>query len=308
MRLDRRWPRTALDAAQVAFDLLSAGTKPVVLDCRGLPGVPQRPVPVAELRVLLLDDGTPRPVRDAVWRVLVMKARQDGPTWRLVAVGMAVPGLRRVATVFAGNWRGEVGDRDAELLAGFLDRLYTVDMDRPRVAGRLIDAAERAVKAALRRAAERFEACGVEQDEERVVVGLRAAGSAPPQRPWDHPDWLLLRAVAAGVIGEEEWMLIARTRLEGCSVQSVAALLGVEAGLAAAWRRRAELQLVAAIRSGEWQHVPRPAVPRPGNPAGNRAAAARAGNRAGLVRGGLVSGRLVPAAAVPVAPRTLAEV
>lgn len=279
MRSGRVWPRTTLDAAQVAFEQLSAGTAPVVLDCRGLPGVPQRLVPLAELRMLLLDDGTPRAVRDAVWRVLVVKARQDGPTWRLVAVGMAVPGLRRVATLFAGNWRGEVGDRDAELLAGFLDRLCTVDVDRPRVAGRLIDAAQRAVKAALRRAAERVEVCGVAQDEERVVVGLRAAGSAPPQRPWDHPDWVLLRAVAAGVIGEEEWTLIARTRLEGCSVQSVAVLLGVDAGLAASWRRRAERQVVAAIRSGELEHVPLPAVPRARNQSGNQVGN-QAGNRA----------------------------
>ncbi len=265
MRSGRVWPRTALDATQAAFEQLSDGAAPVVLDCRGLPGVPQRPVPLAELRMLLLDDGTPRPVRDAVWRVLVVKARQDGPTWRLIAVGMAVPGLRRVATLFAGNWRGEVADRDAELLAGFLDRLYTVDLDRPRVAGRLIDAAERAVKAALRRATDRVEACWVEPDEDRVVAGLRAAGSAPPQRPWDHPDWVLLRAVAAGVIGEEEWTLITRTRLERCSVQSVAALLGVDAVLAASWRRRAELHVVAAIRSGELEHVPMPALPRTRN-------------------------------------------
>lgn len=256
MRHGMVWPRTALTAARMAFDLLSCGTAPVMLDCRGLPGVPQRPVLLAELRTLLLDDAAPRTVRDAVWRVLVTKAREDGPQWRLVAVGMALPGLRRVADVFAGNWRGDVGDRDSELLAGFLERLQTIDLDRPRIAGKLIDAAERAVKVAMQRAADHAAESTVQQDEERLAVGVGLPGPMPPPRPWDHPDWVLTRAVVAGVIGEEEWTLIARTRLEGCSVQSVASVLGVAPGLASSWRRRAELQVVAAIRSGELDCVP----------------------------------------------------
>jgi hypothetical protein len=262
MRSGNVWPQTALTAARVAFDLLSCGTAPVTLDCRGLPGVPQRPVPLSELRVLLLADDVPRTVRDAVWRVLVMKARRDGPQWRLAAIGMALPGLRRVAHLFAGNWRGDINDRDSELLAGFLERLQTVDLDRPRIAGRLIDAAERAVKRVIRQASEQLEPSAVEQDEERLATGIRVPGSMPPRRPWDHPDWVLTRAVAAGVIGEEEWTLITRTRLEGCSVRSVAALLGIDPALAASWRRRAELQMLAAIRSGELDHVPLPALPR----------------------------------------------
>ncbi|MET7426625.1 hypothetical protein [Dactylosporangium sp. NPDC005555] len=249
-------PQTALTAAGRAFELLSCGSAPVMLDCRGVSGVPQRLVSLPELRMLLLDDGVPRTVRDAVWRVLVVKARCDGPLWRLVAVGMAVPGLRRVAAVFAGNWCGDVADRDSEVLAGFLYRLGTVDLDRPRIAGRLLDAAERAVKSAMQRTAERAVESVFVQDEERTTVGAWVPGSTPPQRPWGHPDWVLTRAVAAGVIGEEEWTLIARTRLEGCSVQSVAAALGVDAGLAAAWRRRAERDLVAAILGGELDHVP----------------------------------------------------
>ncbi|MEU0561297.1 hypothetical protein [Dactylosporangium sp. NPDC006015] len=147
------------------------------------------------------------------------------------------------------------------MLAGFLDRLRTVDVDRPRIAGRLLDGAERAVKAAMRRATDLVVEPLTRRDEERAPVWTPPLGSMPPQRPWDHPDWLLARAVAAGVIGAEEWTLIARTRLEGCSVRSVAAVLGVDAGLAAAWRRRAERDLVAAIRSGELDHVLLPVVP-----------------------------------------------
>ncbi|GAB3832826.1 hypothetical protein ACFPIJ_58200 [Dactylosporangium cerinum] len=251
MRRGRVWPRTALAAVRLAFQQLSCGPAPLALDCRGLPGMPQRPVVLAELRVLLLDEGMPRRVRDAVWRVLVTNAREEGPVWRLAVVGLALPGLRRVVTVYAASWRGDAGDRDAELLAGFLERLESVDVDQPRIVGRLLDAAERAVKAAMQRAIDQAAESAVRQDEARLAVGVRPPGSMPPQRPWDHPDWVLTRAVAAGVIGEEEWTLIARTRLEGCSLQSVAALLGVGPGLAATWRRRAELQLVAAIRSGE---------------------------------------------------------
>ena len=147
------WPCTPLDAAQHAFELLTCPPAPLAFDCRGIDGLPQRILPLDELKTVLIDEATPRPVRDAVWRELVTRARRDGPAWVVAAVGLAMPGLVCSAGRLARGWRGDTADRDAELLAGFLARLQTVDLDEERICGRLLDAGERAVRRAREHAA-----------------------------------------------------------------------------------------------------------------------------------------------------------
>jgi hypothetical protein len=121
-----------------------------------------------------------------------------------------MPGLRRSAGRVARGWRGDTGDRDAELLAGFLARIATVDPDEPRVCGRLLDAGERAARRACDHA------------EEAEALRVEGAWSLPPHQPWDHPDWVLARAVAAAVITPEEHLLIAVTRLDEEPLRAVA--------------------------------------------------------------------------------------
>src|SRR3954463_6916065 len=97
-RMQRRsWPSTPLDAAQRAFDLLVCPPAPLAFDGRGFPGLPNKILPLDQLKKLLIDDATPRSVRDAVWRELVVRPRRDGPAWVIAAVGIAMPGLRRIA-------------------------------------------------------------------------------------------------------------------------------------------------------------------------------------------------------------------
>src|SRR5262249_44740979 len=67
-RGSRPWPTTPLDAAQRAFDLLVCPPAPLAFDGRGFPGLPNKILPLDQLKKLLIDDATPRPVRDAVWR------------------------------------------------------------------------------------------------------------------------------------------------------------------------------------------------------------------------------------------------
>src|SRR5262249_59357383 len=77
--------------------------------------------------------------------------RRDGPAWVVAAVGIAMPGLRRMAGMLAKGWPGDSSDRDSELLTGFVDRLRTIDLRDTRIAGKLIDAGSRAVKTARER-------------------------------------------------------------------------------------------------------------------------------------------------------------
>jgi hypothetical protein len=240
----KRWPASPLAAAERAFELLTCPPAPLAFDASGVTGLPQRSVPLGELRRLLVSESTCRPVRDRVWKDLVVRARRDGPAWVIAAVGLAMPGLRRAAGRLAVGWHGDTSDFDAELLAGFLDRLRSVDLDEPRICGRLIDAGARAVKAAR------------ERDEDTDIVHVGGAWSVPPHHPWDHPDWVLARAVALAVIDPDEHLLISATRLEDIPLRVVADKLGISVPLAAAWRRKAERRLAEAIGLGELAWAP----------------------------------------------------
>lgn len=237
------WPASPLAAAERAFDLLSCQPAPLAFDCRPFDGLPDAVLPLDELRGLLLRPATGVGVRDGVWRELVVRARRDGPAWVVAAVGMALPGLRRSAGLLAAGWRGDTDDLDAELLAGFLARIKTVDVDAARICGRLIDAGVRTA----RRARDRY------SDTHLIRTG--GAESGLPQVPWDHPDLVLARAVVAGVLEREEAALIGATRLGRATLAQAGRLLDLSAAQAGAWRRQAELRLREAIREGELNFV-----------------------------------------------------
>src|SRR5882724_1630547 len=115
----RRWPSSPLDAADRAFALLVAPPTQIGFDARGFDGLPDTIVPLEKLRAVLLAASTTDHCKDAVWRELVLRARRDGPAWVVAAVGVAMPGLRRVAGQLARGWRGDTDDLDAELIVGF---------------------------------------------------------------------------------------------------------------------------------------------------------------------------------------------
>jgi transposase-like protein len=237
--VSRSWPASPLDAAQRAFDLLTCPPAPLAFDGRGFGGLPDRILPLDELKKILIGDATARAERDAVWQEVVVRARRDGPAWVVAAAGLAMPGLRRAAGRLSAGWRGDTADLDGELLAGFVDRLHSLDLDGPRVCGRLIDAGARAVKRARARV------------EDLDVIHVDIAWSLPPAQPWDHPDWVLARAVAAAVIDRDDHLLISATRLDDQPLHQIADHLGVNVTVAAAWRRQAEHRLAAAIADGE---------------------------------------------------------
>ncbi len=245
------WPSSPLDAAQRAFTLLVRPPTHVGFDGRGFAGLPDEILPLDELRDLLLSPAASVKVRDAVWRELVVRARRDGPAWVLAAAGVAMPGLRRTAGLLAAGWRRDTDDLDCELIVGFVSRLKTIDLDVPRVCGRLIDAGLRAARKAR------------DADSDAQLIHADAVGPIAPIHPWDHPELVLARAVAAAVIDADEANLIAATRLEDATVAQAADRLGIPASTASDWRARAERRLAQAIAVGELAFVPlRPRRPR----------------------------------------------
>ncbi|MQA02171.1 MAG: hypothetical protein GEV07_05400 [Streptosporangiales bacterium] len=141
---------------------------------------------MTELKRLLLDRRTSRYVRDAAWRELVHRARVCGPSWTVAAVGVALPGLRRVAGKLACGYTGDTADLDAEVLTGFLTALRSIDTERPKIALRLCWIAYRA-GAKLRHAT----------NDPPHASSWPVTSTAPP-RPWGHPDLVLARGHREG--------------------------------------------------------------------------------------------------------------
>ena len=133
------------DAADTAFRLLCAGPQPLALHASKVAaGLPDRPVPLDELRVLLLHPSTSARARNQVWAELVRRARAGDPAWTVGLAGIAMPGLRRAVGSLAAAWRGDPADLQAEVLTGFLAAVRALDpddLDRaagvPAVLGRL---------------------------------------------------------------------------------------------------------------------------------------------------------------------------
>jgi hypothetical protein len=72
-------------------------------------------------------------------------------------------------------------------------------------------------------------------------------GSSTPRRPYGHPDLILGRAVAAGVITHAQADLIGATRLGDVLVEQIAAEQGVAPSVIRMRRRRTERTLVKAL-------------------------------------------------------------
>jgi hypothetical protein len=229
--------RTALTQADEHFALLVCQPAPLSFDARPTPGLPDRMLPLDELRDLLLA-GVAVDTSDAVWRQLAHHARQWGPAWVVGAVGVAIPGLTRMAARLSHGAADLAEDIDSELLAGFLHALRTDPLDPPRIWLRLCWAAWRA---------------GLTARRTDTTVELPAdlpAGSSTPRRPYGHPDLILGRAVAAGIITQRQADLIGETRIGDVLVEQIAAEHGVSPSVIRMRRKRAERSLVKALNRG----------------------------------------------------------
>jgi hypothetical protein len=264
------------DVLESVFVSLCRGpSAPLVLPGRMFAPGRRRRVQLVEARELLLWPGLMDPdARDAALALLVRRAQTGDPTWVVGAAGVLTPALRRAADRLRAGYPGDRDDIDAEVLAGFLTALHTIDPDSGRLASRLGWAGYRAGLALRHRDTDATR---------RRAVGMEAA--APP-RPWGHPDFVLAAAVTTGVITAAEAQLIGDTRLDGIRLEDAAAARGIRRNTLLARRSRAERRLVAGLNAGQVSTTaippgrrPDPAAPQ--LPVGGRAAGEPAGERAG---------------------------
>ncbi len=253
-----------LDAVAAAFGWLQEGPDPIAIDGHRFAGLPDRAVPLGEVRDRLLAPSCPPSVRDAVWAHLVARSRSEGAGWTVGCAGMALPALIRIAATLTARFAGDPRDVHAAVLTGFLTELAVVEVDRPRIMLRLRWAAYRAGLACVREALD------------APIPTPDAFTSTPPVMPSGHPDLVLARAVADGVLTVGEAELIGATRLEDLSLAEAAVRrrTGYEATKKA--RQRAEHRLVAYLRRDALDTdtgVDRPGVTDVAQPAAARDAA-----------------------------------
>ena len=203
-----------------------------------------RPVRLVEAqRLLLARRGRMDPdAKDRVLAELVRRAQTGAPEWIVGASGVLLPGLAAKVNRLARGYAGDRDDLEAEVLAGFLTALNTIDPDSGRLAARLCWAGSRAGLALRHR----------DEDEvRRRAAGADGAGGAAPRQPWGHPDFVLAAAVRAGVITADEADLIGATRLDGVRLEQAAVDRGATRAAVLKRRYRAERRLVAALDSGD---------------------------------------------------------
>jgi hypothetical protein len=234
-----------LSSADAAFRLLTQGPDPLSLDGAAISGsLPQRLIPLDELKRILLRASTDGGTRDAAWSALVTRARSDGPGWVVGTVGVAMPALRRVAGQLArGHGLDTAADIDAEVLTGFLSAVRSLDLSRRAIALRLRWAAYRAGAA--------YRTTVANHPVSAEDPGLATV----PPHSWGHPDLLLADAIAQGVISAADAEIIASTRLESLALTAVARQLAVPYDAVRMRRRRAESRLASAIRAGQLSHA-----------------------------------------------------
>jgi hypothetical protein len=243
----------ALDAADAAFAFLVTGPRPLALNpARCWPGLPDRMVPLGELKALLLHPSVGPVARNKVWAELICRARAGSPAWTVGLVGVAMPGLRRATASLAAAYHGQAADLEGEVLTGFLAAMRALDLDdldRVPLASRLCWAAWRAGRAsAYADAAWAARRRGLPE------------GCSRPVPPWGHPDFVLAAAARAGILTRAEAALIGRNRLEHVPLSRIAAETGIGHTALCNRRARAERKIAAAIRSGELAGVFWPAA------------------------------------------------
>jgi hypothetical protein len=232
-----------LRVAQLVFRLSIAEPTDLMLHRRDFAAdlsdhLPDGPLLLCPLRDWLLRADTPGWVRDVVWRELVGRARA-GSSWLVVAMGMAMPGLRREVRGLLSAYGGDREDVESAVAEGFVRELSRIDVDGQGLCRALLRAGRRAGEAQL------FQDAAID-----AAVWSQFASRAP-QAPYGHPDLVLVDAVRKGVLSREDAWLIGTTRLESVPVGQVAVEAGQLPNTLLVRRHRAELKLRDAIATGD---------------------------------------------------------
>ncbi len=131
----RRLTDSPFDTLERTFALLVSGPNPLALDGTGVEGLPDRPIPLDELKARLLHPSTRFETRDAIVASWSTRAQREGGKWTVGLAGVLLPGLRRTVRPLVQACPGKADDIESETLAALRGRGRRVaDPGRPRLA------------------------------------------------------------------------------------------------------------------------------------------------------------------------------
>ncbi|MHB1930664.1 MAG: hypothetical protein ACYCUG_14825 [Acidimicrobiales bacterium] len=237
------------DTLEATFRLACRGPKPWSIDGRQVPGLPDRPIPLDELRAILLHPSTSYRTQAQALAILVTQARAQGGAATVGLAGVLIFGLRRAVAPLCDIRPDRAADIEAEALAGLVEAIAATGAERPRLAARLCWMARN-------RAKRLFET----ELAEQARPGPCPDAEAPPF-PAAHPDLVLAQAVTQGVIVPDDAALIGDTRFGLIDLEEAAVALGISYPAARKRRTRAEKALAGWLASDTYQ---RDFVPKPG--------------------------------------------
>ena len=232
-----------LDSADASFRALTAGPQPLALHAASLAaGLPDRLVPLDELRALLLHPATGARARNQVWAELVRRARSGSPPGSSASSASPCPACAAppppcppATSATPPTCRPRSSPGSSPRCAPWTPTTWTASRWRPGCAGprggpgRPSPAPTPATPPRRRDLSDSYDA---------------------PYLPWGHPDFVLAAAVARGVLTPAQARLIGRNRLEGIPLAQIAAELGISHNALCNRRKRAEKAITEAIRGG----------------------------------------------------------
>lgn len=211
--------RPAFIEIERQFHTLCSSARPLAVDGYEIdPAMPDRAIPLDELRTVLLSRQVGNDVKNAAWSLLVQLSRKDPERWIIGCVGMMLPGLRRIVRSLSIDYIGDIQDLESEVLLGFLETLQAVDPHSRAIAPLLWWSAKRRGLAA-RTAEFRARAYGLPEGD------AFSPGRVVPAP--GHPDLVLVQAVDRGVLSSEDAELVGTTRLSSEPLDDVASRMGL---------------------------------------------------------------------------------
>ena len=118
------------DTLEKTFRLLVTGPRPIALEGGVVVGLPQRLIPLDELKAILLHPSTSYQVRDETLAELVHRAR-DSESWMVGLAAVVLPGVRSVVWSLVQACPDKAEDIEAETLAGLVAAIRDIDVSRP---------------------------------------------------------------------------------------------------------------------------------------------------------------------------------
>jgi hypothetical protein len=124
-------PLAVLDRS---FRLLVCEPAPLALDGFAVDGLPDRPIPLDELRSMLLHPSVGFDTRDTALTWLVGRAQAEGGAWLVGLAGVLLPGIGRRVYPLCRAFPRLAHDVEAEALVGLLQAVQTWRLGEDRVA------------------------------------------------------------------------------------------------------------------------------------------------------------------------------